>query len=113
MTDEPLDCEACGACCVSDYDAEDYVSTTLEEAAAIEAEGHGKLLTERGSRLPTLKTRYDSNGNCRCAALTGRMGESVSCTIYELRPRVCRKFTAGSGPCHMARRAAGLEFSDR
>jgi Fe-S-cluster containining protein len=110
--DEELDCEACGACCVSNYDAEDYVSTTTEEAALIAAAGHERLIS-RGTRLPTLRTTYDTHGNCRCAALSGVVGDSVSCTIYELRPLVCQKFTAGTGACYMARRAAGLAFSDR
>jgi len=111
--DEIPDCLSCGACCVSNYDSPDYVSMKPDEADRLEAEGRGDLLYERGSRLPSLRTRYDGRGNCRCAALSGVVGDDVSCSIYELRPNVCHKFAAGTGPCYMARRAAGLEFSDR
>ena len=98
---------------MSNYDAPDYVSMTRDEAADLVDHGHERLVFERGSRLPTIRTGYDSHGNCRCGALNGVIGEDVNCSIYELRPTVCRKFTSGTGACYMARRAAGLEFSDR
>jgi Fe-S-cluster containining protein len=46
--------------------------------------------------------------NNRCIALTGRVGVSVGCSIYESRPAACRAFTAGSPLCLEARAAAGL-----
>ena len=39
----------------------------------------------------------------RCAALSGRLGESVGCGIYEWRPSPCREFEAGSDACQRAR----------
>ena len=117
MTDEQLNCIECGACCVSDYDAVDYVHMLHEEADAFEAEGHEEMVNQNtnrfGETMPSLKTAYDSRGNCRCIALRGTIGEQVNCSVYDLRPKVCRKFKAGSGACYMARRAVGLEFSDR
>ncbi|CAB4136122.1 Putative zinc- or iron-chelating domain containing protein [uncultured Caudovirales phage] len=49
---------------------------------------------------PLLKTC-----NNRCAALSGVVGESVSCTIYENRPQACRQFKAGSLLCLEARQS--------
>lgn len=48
--------------------------------------------------------------NHRCAALTGSVGTSVGCSIYEDRPAACRAFTAGSPLCLEARAAAGLSI---
>jgi len=115
--EEDLDCVRCGACCVSDYDAADYVHMTYDEAAVLRAAGKGLMIhvedRQWGEPLPSLKTCYDKQENCRCIALRGKLGESVRCAIYDLRPEVCRKFKKGSGLCHEARRQAGLEFSDR
>ncbi|GAB4209441.1 MAG: hypothetical protein Fur0019_16290 [Tibeticola sp.] len=44
----------------------------------------------------------------RCAALTGCVGEQVTCAIYEWRPSPCREFEAGSEACARARRRHGL-----
>jgi hypothetical protein len=50
----------------------------------------------------------------RCLALRGRIGDSVSCAIYEFRPTACRDFAplaaVGSGDesCNDARRRHGL-----
>jgi Fe-S-cluster containining protein len=49
---------------------------------------------------PLLKTC-----NNRCVALSGVVGESVSCTIYENRPQACRQFKAGSALCLEARKS--------
>ena len=49
---------------------------------------------------PLLKTC-----NNRCLALSGVVGESVLCTIYEHRPQACRQFKAGSPLCLEARKA--------
>ena len=110
MSDEAQNCLECGACCYADWDGPDYAHVTSEESAELEAAGHGHLLYRDGGAL---KTAYDTYGNCKCAALTGTLGGQVSCSIYDLRPQVCQRFTAGSAACHGARRAAGLEFSDR
>jgi hypothetical protein len=44
----------------------------------------------------------------RCAALTGKLGQKVSCGIYEWRPSPCREFEEGSDACNLARRRHGL-----
>jgi Fe-S-cluster containining protein len=50
----------------------------------------------------------------RCVALRGRIGEAVSCAIYEFRPVACRDFAPlaavgnGDEACNDARRRHGL-----
>jgi uncharacterized protein len=44
----------------------------------------------------------------RCAALTGKIGEQVTCGIYEWRPAPCHELEAGSESCEQARRRHGL-----
>lgn len=44
----------------------------------------------------------------RCSALAGEVGKSTKCTVYEVRPDVCRACMPGDGDCLMARKAFGL-----
>lgn len=44
----------------------------------------------------------------RCAALAGEVGVSASCTIYDVRPDVCRTCQIGDHECQTARAAHGL-----
>jgi Fe-S-cluster containining protein len=44
----------------------------------------------------------------RCAALTGEIGKSTACAIYDIRPDVCRACQPGDAECNMARRRHGL-----
>lgn len=48
---------------------------------------------------PLLKTV-----NGRCVALCGTVGQSVSCSIYEVRPLACQRFEKGSQLCLEARK---------
>jgi len=52
--------------------------------------------------------RGTENAPARCAALGGKIGEAVSCNIYEWRPSPCREMIAGSDGCNRARRRWGL-----
>jgi Fe-S-cluster containining protein len=51
----------------------------------------------------------------RCIALSGQIGKSVGCTIYENRPTCCRKFAASyengsrNPNCDLARKSKGLK----
>jgi len=42
------------------------------------------------------------------AALTDKVGQGVSCSIYGQRSSTCRKFEAGSKDCIKARKIHGL-----
>ena len=44
----------------------------------------------------------------RCIALRGSIGRRVSCSIYDVRPRPCRRVEAGDASCLRARADAGL-----
>jgi uncharacterized protein len=49
----------------------------------------------------------------RCAALAGKIGVATSCTIYDVRPEVCRSCMPGDAECDMARKRHGLPRLDR
>ena len=106
--DDEYDCVACGACCVADYDEPGYAHVTTEDLIRFSREEEDKFIhTESGARTVTwhyMKTARDRHGNCRCSALSGDVGDRVTCTIYESRPNVCRKFFAGGMACAAARK---------
>jgi Fe-S-cluster containining protein len=104
-----FDCIRCGACCVNTPDNraegfEDYV----------EVKKHDGLM--RRKDLLAVYARRNEHGQVhlrlepdgRCAALVGRVAESVHCAIYASRPHVCRRVLAGSEECLAARRAQGV-----
>jgi uncharacterized protein len=51
--------------------------------------------------------RMRCNGN-RCSALVGEVGTSTACTVYDVRPDVCRACLPGDDACLMARRHFNL-----
>jgi Fe-S-cluster containining protein len=53
------------------------------------------------------KSGMRCDGN-RCAALAGEIGKQVGCTIYGLRPDVCRACQAGDEECNTARAKYGF-----
>lgn len=84
-------CQACGACCAY---SRDWPRFTLETDAEID-------------RIPAALIAADLKGmRCdgqRCAALSGEIGKGTRCTIYAVRPQVCRSCMPGDDACHMAR----------
>lgn len=103
--DAPIpDCQTCGACCVAlpcvgvrpdeEIAAADYWDITAEGAS-------GEIIIDRFMRR--------DGETYACAGLAGNVGESVTCRLYERRPKICRYFEAGSDKCHALRRAYGLE----
>ncbi|WP_245436662.1 YkgJ family cysteine cluster protein [Mesorhizobium tamadayense] len=91
-----FDCQSCGACC--SYSA-DWPRFSTEEDAELD-------------RIPEKYVSADLSGmRCeggRCAALRGEVGKGTACTIYEIRPHVCRACMPGGDDCLMARAARGL-----
>ncbi|MGE7371274.1 YkgJ family cysteine cluster protein [Neorhizobium sp. NPDC001467] len=91
------DCQACGACC--SYSAE-WPRFTLETDEALE-------------RIPEQFVAPNGSGmRCegeRCSALAGQVGVGASCTIYAVRPDVCRACMPGDDECRIARAAFGLD----
>jgi Fe-S-cluster containining protein len=91
-----VDCRTCGACC--DYSAL-WPRFSLETDADI-------------ARIPDDLVARDGGGmRCtghRCAALAGTIGKLVACTIYDVRPLVCRDCLPGDAACNLARERHGL-----
>jgi Fe-S-cluster containining protein len=85
-------CQSCGACC--GY-SENWPRFTIEDDAALDAIP-AALVNERLSGM-----RCEDN---RCTALNGTIGQATACTIYALRPEVCRDCQPGDPECLMARR---------
>ncbi len=94
-------CTRCGACCAAfrvDFSVHELLS-----AGGTVPDGLSVPLNDALCRL-----RGTDHVPARCAALTGRVGESVGCAIYEWRPNPCREFAAGGAACDQARRRHGL-----
>ena len=97
-------CVECGACCASFrvdfsvHETED-MGGSVPQGLVVEVTGH------------TARMRGTDHAQPRCRALRGRIGEQVSCFIYEERPDPCREFEAGSDACLRARRLHGLPES--
>jgi len=89
-------CQTCGACCA--YSA-DWPRFALETQAEFEAIPRDYVDDARG----TMRCTGD-----RCVALTGEVGVTTACAIYELRPEVCRACLPGDASCTLARRRFGL-----
>jgi uncharacterized protein len=89
-------CQACGACC--GYSS-NWPRFTIEDDAALDLIP-AELVNARLSGM-----RCDGD---RCAALRGEIGVETACTIYAIRPDVCRTCMPGDAECAMARRKYGL-----
>ena len=112
--DAPFDCQTCGACCLSPWDAVGYVRLDDIDARRLASVGLPVITEEQPGwdgapeTLLRLGTTRDDRRQRACAALGGTAGERCSCGVYDLRPDACRRFEAGSGLCRAARRGLGL-----
>ena len=84
-------CQACGACCATDASWPRFSLETDEEIARIPE----ALIAESLSGMRC--------ANDRCLALAGEIGKTTRCTIYDVRPQVCRSCMPGDEACLMAR----------
>jgi len=95
-------CQSCGACCAS-YRVSFYWAETDE---------HPEGRVPAALTIPVNPYRVAMRGTdskpVRCVALTGTVGESVGCSIYEQRSSTCRDFTAGDDRCADVRQRHGL-----
>ena len=89
-------CQSCGACCATSANWPRFSTEDDSALGLIPAE----FVNARGSGM-----RCDGD---RCTALKGKVGDATSCTIYEVRPDVCRTCEPGDAECAMARRKWGL-----
>jgi hypothetical protein len=90
-------CQSCGACCATSHE---WPRFSLETDAELD-------------RIPQALVKADLSGmRCegdRCLALKGRIGEWTACSVYDVRPLVCRACQPGDEECVMARTRHGLE----
>jgi Fe-S-cluster containining protein len=86
-----IECQACGACC--SFSAE-WPRFSLESDADLDRIPPA-LVDDSGGRMRC-------HGD-RCAALVGEVGVSTSCSVYAVRPEVCRACVPGDDACRMAR----------
>jgi len=84
-------CQACGACC--SFSAE-WPRFSLESDADLDRIPPA-LVDDSGGRMRC-------HGD-RCAALEGEVGVWTSCSVYAVRPEVCRACLPGDDACRMAR----------
>ena len=89
-------CQSCGACCAYSADWPRFGLETQEEIEAIPRE---YVDDARG----TMRCEGD-----RCIALHGDIGVATACTIYAVRPEVCRACQPGDDSCRKARQRFGL-----
>lgn len=89
-------CQSCGACCAYDKNWPRFSLEAEEDLALIPP----ALIAEDQSGM-----RCDGN---RCLALAGEVGKHVGCTIYGLRPDVCRACLPGDPECNTARAFYGF-----
>jgi Fe-S-cluster containining protein len=91
-------CRQCGACCASFR-----VSFYWAEAAP----NLPQPLTEKLN--PWMSCMAGTNSDTpRCHALLGKIGEAVSCDIYDQRPSPCREVRPGDEKCGAARARHGM-----
>ncbi|TDQ82350.1 hypothetical protein A8950_2173 [Dongia mobilis] len=89
-------CQTCGACCATDaawprFSLEDEADLALIPPDLVKPDGSGMAC----------------EGD-RCKALAGEIGRATTCTIYGLRPDVCRLCQPGDDACAIARTRHGL-----
>jgi Fe-S-cluster containining protein len=89
-------CQSCGACCAYSKEWPRFSTETDADLERIPA-----ALVDDG------QGRMRCNGD-RCAALVGEVGVATACSIYALRPQVCRTCLPGDDECAMARQRFGL-----
>lgn len=103
-----FDCQRCGACCRNGAEnvregVDEWVEVRDEEALAKRRRGAALLVRNDAGQLH-MKLVDDG----RCIALRGSIGKQVRCSIYEVRPRPCRRVEPGDASCLRARADAGL-----
>jgi uncharacterized protein len=103
-----LDCQRCGACCCNGAEnrregVEEWVEVAADEQIATRQRS-AKLLVANSAGV--LHLRLVDGG--RCIALRGSIGRRVSCSVYDVRPRPCRRVQPGDASCLRARADAGL-----
>ncbi len=91
-------CQSCGACCAS-FRVSFYWTEALNRI-------NDELIEAITPHLSCM--RGTNSASPHCIALTGRVGERVSCSIYPHRSSTCRSVQIGDEKCDRARARHGL-----
>jgi Fe-S-cluster containining protein len=104
------DCQTCGACCRSPWAGDGYVRLHDIDLERLQGLSLPIIDQEQGDFevIPKLGTKWESAEQRICAAFTGQVAKSCSCSIYEHRPEACREYEVGGALCRQARQKAGL-----
>ena len=103
-------CTQCGACC--SYFRVEFYWREVEKNFSYD------VPAELSEEVNCFKKRMKGTGEKsknRCIALKGKVGDSVTCTIYSNRPTPCRNFEASyaegshNARCSEARLSHGLK----
>jgi Fe-S-cluster containining protein len=91
-----IDCQTCGACCAYSHDWPELGD---------DPDGNDIPIDLIDCDVGRMKCDGD-----RCIALKGVIGVSVSCSVYAVRPAVCREFdpTKRMRDCNLVRAWHGL-----
>jgi Fe-S-cluster containining protein len=102
-------CQSCGACCSTFRISFYWGETTATKEGVVPLE-----LTEQMNPFRSCM-KGSSQSKPRCIALTGNIGQSVKCSIYENRPSPCREYNVFDAQgelnprCNQARAKHGLD----
>lgn len=119
------ECKSCGACCSRffwDKQPENSVDLSAGEVRQknlwhwVQQVSLLKVYVFKyAQRRPALnRMQYalrkirNAEGWWTCAALRGKIGEQVSCAVYDRRPETCRAYAPGGESCQRVRTWAGL-----
>ena len=86
MAQIPKACEGCGLCCCNDHDTK-WIEVSAEDANRIPIE-----FLQRGDITP-FAMKQTANGRCVC------LDDLNRCSIYPLRPTICREVMPGDDLC--------------
>lgn len=104
-------CQSCGACCA-------IFRVSFPRGELLGSQSWvvpDTVVEDPGQHIVSLKGTVRKSGRPSCEQLKGRIGKSVNCQIYDVRPTPCRQFQASFEDgthrprCDEARRAHGLK----
>jgi Fe-S-cluster containining protein len=97
------DCMTCGACCAL------MPCVGVPPTVSLDPDLYWDITKETDNGGIVVDRYVRRNGETLVCSALDVKETTVSCTIYESRPQMCRDFEAGSDRCHALRRAVGLE----
>jgi len=114
------DCRSCGACCVATGDGGDaltYGYADLMPADVQRMTPHVRRQLHElfigGETRHATRAKQLASGDVGCQYLRGTPGQRCSCSIYETRPAICRRFRVGGAVCREARLVLKTTQEDR